>query len=84
LFYLLLKNHYVDILQIIWFSPSGAPIAKDANLYTQDERVSIQQPYNTDFNIVIENVKESDQGIYICMVIGGMDEKRITLIIKCE
>ncbi|VDI44358.1 Hypothetical predicted protein [Mytilus galloprovincialis] len=67
---------------IIWFSPSGGAIAKDTHLYSQDDRISVQHPYKTDYNLVIDNIRESDAGIYICMVLGGQSEKHVTLKIQ--
>ncbi|CAC5387296.1 HMCN [Mytilus coruscus] len=67
---------------IIWFSPNGGAIAKDTNLYSQDDRFSVQHPYKTEYNLAIENIRESDAGVYICMVLGGQSEKHVTLEIQ--
>lgn len=33
---------------------------------------------------MIDNIRESDAGIYICMVLGGQSEKHVTLKIQCK
>ncbi|XP_060605813.1 hemicentin-1-like [Ruditapes philippinarum] len=43
-------------------------ITSGVNTLIKDSRVTIQRPYNRDWNLSVDRAKSSDQGVYTCRV----------------
>ena len=73
------------LLQVTWFTSSFDIITRGNETITSDPRISVHTELPGEWNLVIENVKEKDAGVYICMLQSfPPQEKHYTLIVNSK
>ena len=69
----------------MWLSPQGEGLTRNSEVLTEDDRISIDHPYQSEWNLEVEGVKASDEGNYTCMIRTSPVQKKMAYLrIVCE
>lgn len=65
---LLCSTEITGNIDVQWLDPSGTTLAFNAVIETGDSRFKVDRTYLKEWNLVIENVRQSDAGNYTCSI----------------
>jgi hypothetical protein len=69
--------------KVMWFGPGGDLLFLGNQPVTTDQRIQLNQPYQSSWYVVIKNVKIDDRGVYRCEVRAAATvTKEITLEVE--